>query len=195
MARHMKLVAFALAATAPLAVVASTAPMANAADSLAISVNVTSATLVSDGGPNGECQWRVTADVLVVNLTGQLQQVTAVDMAADWDAAGGTNGHADAVSLADGGLVPGANLDPTTPTSFKGLVVSMTIPCSTTYSQLEVGVIDTTGQRSAGDDPFVDSTTVPFAVAAGGMALAAVVGVGLVTRQRGRRSAQARARA
>lgn len=183
-----KLLAFALAATAPLAIVASS-PLASAASSLAISVNVTSATLVTNGGPGGDCEWQVTANVIVVNLTGQPQQVTAVDMAADWEATGGANGHSQAITLADGGLHGGVTLDPNTPSSFPGVVVSMTIPCSTTYSQLEVGVTDTTGQRSAGDDPFVDSTTVPVAVAAGGMGLAALAAVGLVVRKRSRRLA------
>lgn len=190
MRRRTKLVAFALATTAPLAVAASSGSMAGAASGMAISVNVTSATLVVNGGPAGDCAWEVRADVIVVNLTGEPQRVTAVDIAADWTAPGGANGHSEAIPLADGGLYAGVSLDAMSPNYFVDLLARMTIRCSTTHSQLEVGITDTTGQRSAGDDPFTESTRVQVAASGGWIGPAAIAVICLVAWQRSRRLAQ-----
>lgn len=88
---------------------------------------MTAATILANGGPTDR-ELHVGGHVIVVNLTGQPQQVTGVDMAADWAVAGSANGHAEAITPADGGLYPGELLGAMTPTYFRDFAARMTIP-------------------------------------------------------------------
>jgi hypothetical protein len=179
--------ALVLAATAPLALVAAFATPAAAAGTLAIGVNVTGATLVVNGGPNQSCTWRVSTNVTLVNTSSTAQTITDVGASADWNIDGGGNGHVTATFLDQDGLQTGVSIGNGEIRTFSPISVELSIPCNSSYAQLEIWVNDTAGQRSAGDDPFLDAgTAVPFAPIAGGIGLAGVAGIGLVARRRPR---------
>jgi hypothetical protein len=165
-----------LAAAGVIAATLLTAGPATAGNGFAMAVDVRTSQVSMLGSSGGSCNWRVSSDVTLVNLTNQSLTITAVADSVSWTGPNGASGvQGDVTITDDGGLVPGITLAPHEQRTFSPQVVEFAIPCSATYGDLSVRVSTPQG-TSSGDAPFLENGTPVPIIAAGAAGLAAILG-------------------
>ena len=173
-----------------LAVAVLTAGPASANGGTAIGLNISDSRITLTSSSGTQCTWDLVSDVTVVNLTGQ--PLTFTDVVADvtYKQPSGP-GALDNVHIAtNGGLQAGDTLPAFGQHTYTPFETTFTIPCAATDGDLAVKITTPSGTGS-GDAPFLAGGSPLPISAAGGLALAGFLGVGLLVLQRRRRPALA----
>jgi hypothetical protein len=159
----------------------------------AITVDVASSVLSSVPVSGGNCQWTVSSDVKVFNLTNPAVTITytqawpTISWVDDDTNTSGIVSGAGLTILNDGGLhagdtLPGPQFNSATYSPYE---VQFTIPCDADFGELEVHIKTDGGSNTSGASVFLENGTavpaVPIAAALGATALA---GTFLFTRRR-----------
>lgn len=181
--RHL-LPALAFSALAIGALVFAAAAPASAVVQDAITVDVASSVKSAVPLGDGNCEWTVSSEVTVYNLTNPAVTITYVQVwpTVAWtDGTDNTSGVVSASSITsinDGGLHAGDTL--TGPqfnfASYSPYTVQFEIPCNADFGDLQVHIRTDGGTNTSGDAPFLDSGSsvpaVPVAAAFGATTLA-----------------------
>ena len=160
---------------------------ATAGNGFAMAVNVdnTHQTVVSQSGDT--CTWQVTSDITLVNLTDQDLTISAVNNAVSWSAPDDTSGVVTNVRILNAnGLEPGVTIPAGQSRGFSNYIVEFAIPCRADNGDLAVKVTTQKG-TSSGDAAFLDNGTPVPLTSVGVVLLTAAVAVALMAVQRRRR--------
>jgi hypothetical protein len=171
---------------------------ASAAVQDAITVDVESSAQSAVALPGGNCQWTVTSNVTIYNLTDPSVTITYTQVwpTVSWtDPDTNTSGvvtAADITTVDDGGLHAGDTL--TGPqfnsVAYHPYTAQFVIPCGADFGDLQVHVKTDGGTNTSGDAPFLENGSsvpaVPVAAAIGATTLAGAV---LLMRRRRKPSA------
>jgi hypothetical protein len=185
----------AFSAIVVAALVALVAAPASAIVEDAITVDVQSSAQSAVVLPGGNCEWTVTSEVKVYNVTNPTVTITYTQVwpTVSWtDEDAGTSGVVTAANITtnnDGGLhagdtLPGPQFNFAT---YSPYTVTFVIPCGADFGDLQVHVKTEGGANTSGDAPFLeDGSSVPAVPIAAGFTVAAVAGGFLLTRRRRR---------
>lgn len=169
-----------------------------ASNGAAVAVGVDLATITSNGGPAGNCTWRVDSTVTIVNLTNTAFSVAdenGPDGRIDWSSAASSGSTTPDTVMTWPSSSTGYATVPAS-SSIDGTAVStFTIPCAATDGTISLnfhvypGTYPNLGTpfTLSGDTPFLQNNTpLPILVGLGGLALSGGVG-GLLLIRLGRR--------
>jgi hypothetical protein len=160
----------------------------------AINVRVADAHYSAHPTGDGSCDWTVTSNVTVVDITGAPSTADSVVASVDWGGPHGTAGYGVPATIDDAGTPPlqaGDVFQPNQPVTYGGVVTAFTIPCNATSGILRIEITDSAGTGD-GAVPFLSGGQPLPVDAAGAVSGALLVGAGLAAAQRrGRRRSAA----
>lgn len=159
----------------------------------AITVDVSSSVQSSVPLPDGNCQWTVTSNVTVYNVTNPAVIITYTQVwpTVSWidndtNTSGVIPGSAFTI-LNDGGLHAGDTLagPQFNFATYSPYTVQFEIPCGADFGDLQVHIKTAGGANTSGDAPFLeDGSSVPALPVAGALGAATLGGTLLVVRRR-----------
>jgi hypothetical protein len=158
------------------------------------SVNLTNTVTGAEVGActSGNQTYQVTATITVHNTSEENAVFETTDFDVKYNlGSGGQQTQPNVTVISDGGFIPGQSVAAGATESYD-VVVQVTLPCNITSADLtaKLTLVGRPNKEFSDSDPFVSSGTVIPAAGIGGLALAALLGGGLLLVQlRGRRSA------
>jgi hypothetical protein len=159
----------------------------------AITVDVQSSGQSAVVLPGGNCQWTVTSEVTVYNLTNPAVTITYTQVwpTVSWtDADTNTSGVLTAANITvvnDGGLHAGDTLagPQFNSAAYSPYTVQFVIPCGADFGDLQVHIKTDGGTNTSGDAPFLeDGSSVPAVPVAAALGATTLAGALLLTRRR-----------
>jgi hypothetical protein len=141
---------------------------------------------------SGNQTYQVTATITVHNTSEENAVFETTDFDVKYNlGGGGQQAQPNVTVISDGGFIPGQSVAAGATESYN-VVVQVTLPCNITSANLtaKLTLVGRPNKEFSDNDEFVSSGTVIPAAGIGGLALAALLGGGLLLLQlRGQRSA------